>query len=48
MWVNDKYILFSYNTAILFINKLSQEILNNEIKLKKLLKEDILCIIYFK
>ncbi len=41
MWVNDNCIFsLSYKTAILFINKLSQEILNNEIRLKELLKED--------
>ena len=41
MFVNNNCVFsLSYKTAILFINKLSQELLNNEIKLKELLKED--------
>lgn len=41
MWANDLCVFsLSYKTAILFINKLSQEILNNPIKRKEILKED--------
>lgn len=40
-FVNNNCVFsLSYKTAILFINKLSQELLNNDIKLKEILKED--------
>ena len=41
MFVNNNCVFtLSYKTALLFVNKLSQELLNNDIKLKELLKED--------
>ena len=40
-FVNNNCVFsLSYKTALLFVNKLSQELLNNDIKLKELLKED--------